>query len=294
MKLVMTLLARDESDIIRANLDFHIAQGVDLVLATDNLSVDGTRDILREYEACGLLHYIFEPNDNYNQHEWVTRMARMAYSEFGADWVINSDADEFWWPLNGNLKTTLKSLSYEVNLLRAPRHNFVMTGDSSQPFWTRMIYRETQSKNPLGRPLPPKVAHRGQKNIRVEQGNHKVAGFGNPVVVAAGESIEILHFPIRSLRQIEEKIKKGGAAYARNDDLAPSVGATWRELYAQYQAKAGLDQYFQQNFYSKDRIAKGLQSAELLLDRRLHDFLASRYSVSDSAAQLIFHGVHDD
>ena len=127
MKLAMTLLARDESDIIGANLEFHIAQGVDFVLATDNLSEDRTGDILREYEARGLLHYIFEPNDNYNQHEWVTRMARMAYCEFGADWVINNDADEFWWPENGDLKATLKLLSCEANLLRAHRHNFVMT-----------------------------------------------------------------------------------------------------------------------------------------------------------------------
>ena len=38
MRLVMTLLVRDEEDIVRANVDFHLARGVDFVIATDNRS----------------------------------------------------------------------------------------------------------------------------------------------------------------------------------------------------------------------------------------------------------------
>jgi hypothetical protein len=36
MKLVMTLLVRDEEDIVADALDFHLAQGVDQVIVTDN------------------------------------------------------------------------------------------------------------------------------------------------------------------------------------------------------------------------------------------------------------------
>src|SRR3954453_12487381 len=105
MKLVMTLLVRDEEDIVADNLDFHLAQGVDEVIVTDNGSEDATLEILRPYEERGVAKDINEPSDDYSQGRWVPRMARMAATELGADWVINNDADEFWWPRNGTLKS---------------------------------------------------------------------------------------------------------------------------------------------------------------------------------------------
>ena len=57
----MTLLVRDEQDIVRENLDFHLAQGVERVIVTDNGSEDRTLEILRSYEARGLVRLLLEP-----------------------------------------------------------------------------------------------------------------------------------------------------------------------------------------------------------------------------------------
>ena len=274
MKLVMTLLVRDEQDIIRENIEFHLAQGVDFFIATDNRSIDATTNILKEYEAQGLLHYIYEGSDDYNQHAWVTRMARMAYTEYGADWVINNDADEFWWPVDGNLKESFGALPRDVNIVEADRHNFVMVEDSEEPFWSRMIYRERVSLNPLGKPLPPKVAHRGIVNVIVNQGNHSVEGLENPQTVDG--LIEILHYPIRSYQQIVNKIAKGGAAYERNQELPESTGITWRKLYAELRLDTNLDRYFQEHYYDEQRLRSALNRSELIVDSRLADFLGDR------------------
>jgi hypothetical protein len=274
MKLVMTLLVRDEQDIIRANIDYHLAQGVDFIIATDNRSVDATAEILREFEAKGVLRYLFEGDDDYSQHAWVTRMARMACTDFGADWVINNDADEFWWPLASNLKETFERVPPPINIIRANRHNFVVVEESEQPFWSRMVYRERESLNPLGLPLPPKVAHRGNAAVIVGQGNHEVHGTEDPRM--SDGSIEILHYPIRSYRQIENKIAKGGAAYLRNQDLPTSTGNTWRKLFEDLQRDANLRNYFQDNYYDEKRLAEMLSSGEILLDERLSGYFSRR------------------
>src|SRR5262249_13640193 len=49
MKLVLTVLARDEADVIDAQVAFHLNAGVDYVVATDNNSRDGTTEILEAY-----------------------------------------------------------------------------------------------------------------------------------------------------------------------------------------------------------------------------------------------------
>ncbi len=271
MKLVMTLLVRDEEDIIRENIEFHLAQGVDFIIATDNRSVDDTSKILKGYESKGVLHYIYEAHDNYNQHAWVTRMAKLAYTGFEADWVINNDADEFWWPVEGDLKRTFERVQAHVNLVNADRHNFVATGKPGTPFWSRMVYREKVSLNSMGKPLPPKVAHRGSESIKIHQGNHSVAGIDNPETVTG--LIDILHFPIRSYRQIENKIAKGGAAYRRNKELSNTIGITWRKLYEELHREKNLKRYFAANSYDHARIREKIESGEIIEDRRLADYL---------------------
>ncbi len=111
MRLVMTLLVRDEQDVLRENIEFHRAQGVDFFVVTDNKSEDSTPDIIRDYERRGIARYIYEGADDYNQSAWVTRMARLAATDYAADWVINNDADEFWWPRRGNLSSYVRRTS---------------------------------------------------------------------------------------------------------------------------------------------------------------------------------------
>src|ERR1700678_2113443 len=210
MKLIMTLLVRDEEDILGANIDFHISQGVDFFVITDNLSVDGTRDIVETYVRQGIAASLFEPADDYSQHRWVTRMARMAARNYGADWVINSDADEFWMSAGdaGSVKEHLEKVDSSVECVEVVRSNSAATELSDErSFAERMVFRERQSFNTEGRRLPSKVSHRGFCDIEIEQGNHGVLRAGVSLPAAAGP-LRILHYPVRSYSQFENKIVK--------------------------------------------------------------------------------------
>ena len=179
MKVVMTLLARDEADIVDAWLDFHLNAGADFVIATDNNSVDGTTEILERYAREGHVHLIREPGDDLRQDEWVSRMARLAATDFGADWVVNSDADEFWWPRGESLRDVLAAVPDRYGTVSAFLRVFVpRPGDG--PFAERMTVRFSplapiNDPASLYKPIR-KVIHRAHPEIRLTRGNHALVG----------------------------------------------------------------------------------------------------------------------
>src|ERR687886_1411607 len=176
MKLVVTVLARDEADVMDAQVAFHLHAGADFVIATDNNSRDGTTEILEGYERDGVLHLIHEPAEGLRQGEWVTRMARLAATDFGGDWVINADADEFWWPRGGSLKDVLALVADAYGIVRAFWRSFVPRPDDGAFFAERMTVRLSQQApindpSSVYRPVT-KVAHRADARVVVGRGNH--------------------------------------------------------------------------------------------------------------------------
>lgn len=273
MRLALTLLCRNEQDVIKSTIEFHLRHGVDLIIATDNGSVDDTPQILETYQQQGVLHLLHEPSHTHDQAVWVTRMARMAASDFEADWVINTDADEFWWPRSGNLKAELAALPIDAQALQVERLNFLpppSDSDPRLPFHQRQTIRERHSLNSLGRPLPAKVCHRGHQFIEVKDGNHAVSLEGRTVQGLTSDRIEILHFPIRSYEQLERKIREGANALERNQRVSPQVGRTWRHLYKDVLLEGMLPEYYASLQPSRSR----LESGELIEDHRLQADLA--------------------
>ena len=140
-------------------------------------------------------------------------------------------------------------------------------------FYETMVFREAKSLDAEGRPLPPKVCHRGSSDLEVAQGNHSVAVGGEEIDVMPSR-IQILHFPLRSYRQFENKVAKGGQAYQNNTELPEEIGWTWRKLFELYQ-EGNLPSYYSQQIYDDDAIEKGIADGSLVEDRRLLRFLRS-------------------
>jgi len=270
MKLVMTLLVRDEVDIIDAQIAFHLNVGIDFVIATDNRSEDGTTEILERYERDGVLHLIREDGDDLRQSEWVTRMARLAASDFGADWVLNSDGDEFWLPRTGSFREILGAIPERFGVVRGAWRNFVPRPEYEPFFGDRMTARlcaTTYLDVPMATVL--KSVHRATPEIRVGRGNHEA--FADGLLPLRGwYPIEILHFPVRSREQCRRKYVTQYLALERNPDKgtpAPIVEAYHAELAGRF------DEFYEPLIVGDDELEWRLRRGDLVIDTRLRDIL---------------------
>ena len=238
MKVVMTLLARDEADIVAPWLDFHLNAGADFVVATDNRSQDGTTEVLERYAREGHVHLIRELGEDLRQDEWVTRMARLAAKQHGADWVINSDADEFWWPRGPSLRDVLAAIPERYGTVGAFLRVFVPRPGAG-PFAERMTVRFS-ALAPINDPASlykpiRKVIHRGHPEIRLTRGNHALVG--SPFAPLRGWfPVEVFHFPLRTAEQTAHKAYLQGTAFQQHIDRAPT--AYHRNMFAALERRA--------------------------------------------------------
>jgi Glycosyl transferase family 2 len=272
MTLVMTLLARDEADVVESWLTFHLNAGADYVIATDNRSEDGTTEVLERYAQEGHLHLIREPGEDLRQDEWVTRMARLAATDYGADWVINSDADEFWWPRGPSLSRLLDAIPPRYGTVGAFLRTFAPRPDGEGSFAERLTVRFS-ALAPINDPASlykpiRKVIHRGHPEIRLTRGNHAV--IDSPFAPLRGWfPVEVLHFPLRSLAQCEHKARLQGNAWKK---IARTPTAYHAQMFEALESGTMAEHYARQ-VVSDDEVARGVAEERLVVDTRLRDAL---------------------
>ena len=272
MKLVMTLLVRDEADIVDAQIAYHLGAGVDLVVATDNRSEDETTEILERYARDGVLHLIREPGDDLRQSEWVTRMARLAATDFGADWIVNADADEFWLARGATLKELFAAVPSRFGAVRGAWRNFVPRPDDERLFAERMTARLcTPSFHPHPLSTHFKSAHRGRADVRIGRGNHEALA-DDLVALRGWYPIEILHFPVRSYEQCRHKYVTQFVALERNAEKG--IPGHMAEAYEAYRA-GRLDAFYAPLVVDDEALDLGLADGTYAIDTRLRDTLRS-------------------
>jgi hypothetical protein len=266
MRIVMTLCVKDEADILDAQLAFHLHAGVDLVIVTDTGSTDGSLDILHRYASAGVLHLEHEAQADFQQSVAVTRMARRAAAEFGADWVINSDADEFWWPRSESMSDVLMALPARYGIVWGVWRAFLPRPDDGKPFYERMTVRLAPVApiiDPAGAFRPgAKVAHRGDPTVEVGGGNGGL--IDSPLTPLRGwYPFEVFHFPFRSGEQVERKLESNRLLWGPE-----------RHGYARRAGQFDRVEAFMAPYVLEDEdVTEGLSDGVLAVDTRLRDAL---------------------
>ena len=268
-RIVMTLLVRNEADILPDWLDYHLAMGVDLILATDHSSVDETAEILRAHEKTGKVIYEYEPSEEYLQSKRVTRMAQRAFVEFQADWVINADADEFYVPKHGTLKTVLEQLPIDVDVISIKRNNMrPIENVVSVHLMSEMAYHERISLGwPKTHVLKDKVIHRGSPDVRVGTGAHSADSEHFRRQIACPE-IYTLHYPLRSLDQFVKKITIAGPAH-----VAMARRQSRYTGWVEAEKSGQLESMYQTYVLQKEAIPELLAAGKIVEDRSVANVL---------------------
>jgi len=264
MTLAVTLMIRDEVDVLPDWLSWHVEQGVDVFVITDNGSVDGTTQVLEEFArtTSAVVDLRHDPVHRKQQSATVTTMARDAAVLHGADWVVNADADEFLVAKDRtlSLREVFGRLDPAVRAFVVPVVNMVGPLAERGAGLERLVWRDGRSPEQLvelGLLAQPtgNAIHVGDPDVTVVQGNHLVT-------LAAGEApdealaLEVLHFPWRSWQQYAHRTEVSGRAYESNPDAQPSPAHHGMRDYRRLQ-EGTLKAHFALRHVTDDQAAAG-------------------------------------
>jgi hypothetical protein len=204
----------------------------------------------------------------------------MAAADFGADWVLNSDADEFWWPWGGDLKRVLAQIPERYGIV----HTFVRpflprSGEGGFP--ERMTIR-LAPRAPINNPSSPfrvnvRLLHRASEDVVVGDGNASVRA--TALAPLKGWSpVEVLHFPVRSFEQFERKFLthyRTAGERRRGDHLRANQAAQ----------RGRMRELYEEVCVDDERLRRGIDDGSFAVDTRLRDALRA---LADDPASVHF------
>lgn len=221
--LVMTLVVKDEEKIIEKQIRFHKAMGVDAFIVTSHNSTDKTNEILEKLKADGLIVEILYKHTQAHQHHiWVNDMVDIAQKKYKADWVINADADEFYYSKSLNLKADIADAikaglnnlwvdstflfpTNEEDYLR-DSHYFVIKPFQKFEAQNLGIEKNENFEIFIGSQECTKVIHNTKDFESITDGNHSVKMRNQRQFLAS--NIVLYHYHIRNYKGYEEKVKR--------------------------------------------------------------------------------------
>lgn len=277
MRLVQTIMVRDEIDVVATQISYHLNAGVDFVIATDHDSRDGTTEILESFARDGHLLRIPRSGKMY-ESQWRSHMARIAATEYGADWVINSDADEFWMPRDGTLKDVFAAVPERFGIVWGLSRHFVPRPEDEPRIAERMTAR-VFSAAPINDPTSPyrphaKVAHRADPEIVIRYGAHLVHS-RRLAPLSDWYAADVFHFPYRSLEQYLRKSLRQAHGEWR-------LGQYVKAFHAHEQGRVA--EFFNSLVVDDATLERGQASGALVVDTRLRDALRDQSAGQGVAA----------
>ncbi|RVU16122.1 glycosyltransferase family 2 protein [Methylobacterium oryzihabitans] len=232
MKIIAATRILDEADIVEAFIR-HSAHFVSHHILIDNGSNDGTVEILKKLAEEGFGITVYQNRSiHYSERSFNTFMYRKAIEEFGADWIVFLDADEFLddRKLGTGLGPYLQNLSTsQPNLIavKIPMVNYNYTRQDNKeeiivPQRTTKRQEPTTSYKIIARAMPD------LSMITIDNGSHDVLIDGVQTDKSIIENnLWLAHYSERHPLQIVAKFFKGWAKVLAAGQTQVDSGVSW-------------------------------------------------------------------
>jgi hypothetical protein len=305
-KIVLAVHVLDNADLLRDYLAWYRDLGVDLVVANDFGSQDGSQDILEDFAKQGLVKWTYQPSKSAKDSDHSGRLTELAREKHGAEWVILCDTDEFLTVAEGDLRGVLERAQRDaasvlnvncLNMTGAP----LAPGQSALEHLTLRIDRGVVDTGAyhLSDALPiPYIFFKHPPKTIVHTGAFvSYAAGGHSAEAASGASVDcpellFLHYPIRGYEAMQTKVAHTVAWFAENPHLAalPWWGWHWRR-WIRLRDAGLLHQDYQEQFVSAARAQELLAEGTCSIDETVADWIrrrrrAGRFSPGKLLARL--------
>jgi hypothetical protein len=228
MSVVVTTVAGDDATgMLEAHVRFHLSVGADVVIVSTGAA--GAGDPLEPYVRDGRVRV----EDGLSQ----TDMARLAVAEHGAEWVIPSRADEFWWPRGESLRDVLAVIPPRYSIVQALIRTFVASAPKGESTFEELTAR-TSLLGPPAAGRDPRSAlrpvYRAEPEMVVDESDPTLRG--RRVPLRAWYPLEVFRVPTTAERavvddaRVEALLADGTLARdtrlrdaLRNDAIGPTI-----------------------------------------------------------------------
>lgn len=230
LKVISFSLAKNEEDIIEAFVRQNLKY-IDHMYIADNLSTDGTRDILNALVEEGLpLTVLDDPEQGHQQNLKTTKAYQELAKTVEFDAIFFIDADEFLYgaPLVAP-EGRYPGKFYHVERERYVIHDPALT---DQNVISRMTYKLKEPETNKSMIFHDRNAF---ENVEIGTGNHHVYREKKRKVHGVLPNLKLAHFPIRSKRQYLSKMVLGWISLMLRDETVrfqeKPQGSHWRDGY---------------------------------------------------------------
>jgi len=291
MRIAANLGVKDEIELIDATINHLRAIGVDIIIACDMGSTDGTLDVLERYRSKDDF-WILQLDEQTTTEDW-SRANLELIRKANVDWVVFLDADEYLLPAAGSLRECEALVNADVVAVDAFNIPLGPDGPLMPNRLTPSGYGELSlvakpmemnrfrchlQENPkasfIQMEWPAKMMARPERIAAVGDGAHSVM----PVEGAILRSVEpadllIAHLPFSTRSRFARKIANIRRVFEIHDAyMGPDIGWHWRHWLA-LADQGRFDEEFDRNVFDAETIA-ALRARDVI--RSAHEIFRDR------------------